>query len=385
MDDLSTVCPPAAAYLTAKFVAQYRQTLADLNIGAAPEDPGKKKAFDGSTSGEVLGVVFDSTSMTWHLPINKLVMLVSLLLEATKPEARLSLHDVEVLHGKLSHFMQHAPPLCLLTAEVLVFLRELLKENGLLMKGSAARSVKTFPVPFSMKHDLKTAAAIVRHTMTCPLPILEQLYGPCMDAYEVFTDASGHLISNPSMGIYVPPRLTESPLVASLAFPRSFLHAVDDFGQKGFNKTTILESLGYLAAICLDPMRFAEREMIFRIDNMAAVTALKKGHSRDDLATTIVRAARVVAAGIGASIFSTWERRRSSRGSQIADDLTHNRLTLLTPEEVESYIQLNRVSFPSPILQWMAKPCKDQALGRKVLVWLREQFPGLRILRPHPV
>ena len=93
------------------------------------------------------------------------------------------------------------------------------------------------------------------------------------------------MVANPSLGIFVPARLTEQPLVASLAFPGSFLLAEDALGHKVFDKTTSLESLGYLATLSLDPLRFREREVIFRIDNMAAVTSLSKGHSKDALAT----------------------------------------------------------------------------------------------------
>ena len=120
---------------------------------------------------------------------------------------------------------------------------------------------------------------------------------------------------------------------------------------------------------------------MFFIDNIATVLALERGYSRDPWATTI-RAARVVAAGIGCSLYDKWVRRRSCRGAVVADDLTHNLLTELSEEEVEAYLDLGQVSFPDPLLQWMSTPRPDQGLGRRCLVWLRNQYPGLKFLRP---
>ena len=106
VDDVSTVCPPRAVNQAKKFVKAYRYT---LNIGAASEDPAMLKAFDSNTSGEILGVWFNTVTMTWQLAPRKLNSLVNMLVTASKPSSCLSLHDVEVLHGKLVHIAQLAP------------------------------------------------------------------------------------------------------------------------------------------------------------------------------------------------------------------------------------------------------------------------------------
>ena len=77
-----------------------------------------------------------------------------------------------------------------------------------------------------------------------------------------------------------------------------------------------------------DPGRFEGGDKVFYIDNSATVFTVGKGYSKkDQWATTICRAARVVAAEIGASLFAQWSPRRSSRETRIADDLSHNLLT----------------------------------------------------------
>ena len=175
------------------------------------------------------------------------------------------------------------------------------------------------------------------------------------------------------------------PLVASLAFPRSFLNGMDEGNKKVHAKTTALEALGPLVTLMLDPLRFAEREVSFTIDNIATVLAIQRGYSRDSWTSTLVRAAKVLAAGIGVTLFATWEPRRSSRACRVADNLTHNMLDELSEEEVDAYIAFNTVTFLDPLLHWMTNPKPDQSLGRECLMWTRKQFPGLGFLRQQNV
>ena len=108
--------------------------------------------------------------------------------------------------------------------------------------------------------------------------------------------------------------------------------------------------------------------------------AFAKGYSKDEWTSTIVRAAREVCAALSASPFVEWERRRTSQGAIIADNLTHNILEELSEEEVRSYLRLGRVTFPRPILSWMASPGADRCLGTKVIKWMNYEHPALKVL-----
>ena len=109
---------------------------------------------------------------------------------------------------------------------------------------------------------------------------------------------------------------------------------------------------------------------------------LEKGRSKDAWATTLVRAARVVAASLGCTLFAEWEGRCSTRGSQIADDLTHNLVESLNNEELDSYLQGHHIEFPEPILQWMAEPDNDLTLGRRCISWIHKNFHVVHLLYP---
>ena len=77
--------------------------------------------------------------------------------------------------------------------------------------------------------------------------------------------------------------------------------------------------------------------------------------------------------------FVPWEERRSSHGSNIADNLTHNILEGLKQSEVDSYTSLVTVSFPDPVLVWMATPGPDRASGTKVTCWVFKEFRALKL------
>ena len=95
---------------------------------------------------------------------------------------------------------------------------------------------------------------------------------------------------------------------------------------------------------------------------------------------TIIRAARVVAAGLGCQLFSIWERRRSSIPSCIADDLTHNLFRELSSMEVEVLLTQGHVQFPQPILEWMSMPEVDPDLGTACLEWIKDNNYAVDLL-----
>ena len=382
VDDIPAVVPARSANALQAFVRTYREQLNHLNIGAAPADPERRKAFDGDTSGEVLGIRFDTISFTWHLPHDKIAILVSSLLRVASPGSTLTLHEVQVLHGRLNNFAQMSPPALLLIAQLIFMLQEIMEANN---SKQANKPSHSFAVHTSLQSDVATLAAIIADTICHPLPIAAPPNPPALCAIQVFTDASGHLLANPALGIYCPAQFMTPPFIASVPFPQSFLLKEDLQGKKAFRKTTTLEALGLLTPLCLDPLKFAEREVCVIIDNVATTIALHKGRSHDAWATTIIRAARVMAAGIGATLVTVWKPRRSCRPTRVADDLTHGLTIELTQSEVLSYLDLGVTAFPMPILHWMAKPGPDKSLGRQCLLWTRTHNPELTVLRPAQV
>ena len=376
VDDITAVVPDRREKALAKFVSTYRQELASLNIKAAPSDPDCTKAFDESRRGEILGVIFTTNTMTWSLGLRKCKKLADMLWLFSSRET-LSLHEAEVLVGEVDYFSQLAPPITLLSSSLREFLKNIMAAH--IASKRQNRNNTCLTTTRELQEVCKTIAAIVNDTAENPLPILLK---PSKDlqALPIFTDASGCLTSNPSIGILIEKLNRSQPLVASLRFPYKFLHSSDKHGHAICCKSTLLESLGYLATLLLCPHRLSGRSVSFNIDSTSAVSALKNGYSpSDELCTTIIRASRVVAASLHCDISSKWIPRRSNRQSIVADDLTHNLTASLNNEELDSYLTMCLVAFPLPILQWMDNPVEDHTLGRKCILWMNSYYPNLAL------
>ena len=111
IDDVPVVAPPNALAVLEKFTKTYKDQLSRLGIEYAPVDSEKRKAFDMETEGEVLGIVFNTTEMSWRLPGGKVALLIRDIVQMIKPGVLLSLNEVEIVHGKLCYFSQHCSPI----------------------------------------------------------------------------------------------------------------------------------------------------------------------------------------------------------------------------------------------------------------------------------
>ena len=268
IDDVPIVAPQNARDNIDKFVKGYKGQLSQLGIKYAPEDIERRKAFSPHTSGEMLGIWFDSVSMTWKLPDRKIVELINNIINAIKEGSRVSLNDIEIIFGKLNHIAQVCSPVKLLLGEILQFLQKVISGAP---DEAQFRYDKRFLIPDPMKHDLRTFLAIIWNTICHPLPIIEDNSPLSVGALHVYTDYSGQLITSPSLGVYVPAVASEAPLVCSLAYPRAFLLKQDEAGHKVFSKSTTLEALGFLVPLILDPTRFLGKLVLVLTDNAAAV------------------------------------------------------------------------------------------------------------------
>ena len=379
IDDVPIAVPWSAAEAADNFVKEYRHQLTKLNIKAAPIDPLCLKAFDKSQQGEVLGVLFDTVAMTWSFSAQKTAVMVSLLQRISLEGATINLHQAEQLMGLVTNFSQLARPVFTFVDELIHCLRTMLAIFESIP--TKDREEVEEEVPARLQDDCRLMTAIVQEAHRFALPILSASTPTPVTAIKIFTDVSGELKNNPSLGILVPQHGAHPPLVASLRLPDYFLISTDEGNHLTVHKTTLLESLSYLATLCIDPARWVGQELDYNVDNLASTLAVIRGRSKKDVwATTAVRAARVVAAGLGATIHTTWVRRCSSREATIADDLSHCRTAGLTGDELSAFLQQGHVRFPDPILRWMENPRPDPSLGVSCLQWIKTNNPHCRAL-----
>ena len=96
----------------------------------------------------------------------------------------------------------------------------------------------------------------------------------------------------------------------------------DDKGKYIGRKLTFLESVPVLATMVTMPTLVQGHQVVFHVDNAGTVSAFQKGHSRDPLTQTIIRATHLVMASLNSSVEVVKVKRCSDRGSVLSDLLS---------------------------------------------------------------
>ena len=382
--------PSCAKIHLDNFVKTYSEALSSLGIEAADNDPTCTKAFDCSTDGEVLGIRYNTVSFTWRIPHEKLYLLVQQTKSLATSE-RYSLRELEVVVGKLRYVAQLCPPLLrFLSSSVQVMKQHIIllspgrgdiptKERNQYIS-SQERDHRQFHPTEEMRVDLMMMTAILVDTYHYPLPIMDPEPAIPLHAVPIYTDASGNIGSStfPSLGIFFPP--FDGTHSAAFAIPFSTDFLLQRNGHSLIADTTsTLEALGLLVPLVIYPSRIAGRAVHFRIDNLAVVWAFRKKRSDDKLAETIVRAAEIVAGSLGSRLFVSWEPRRSSRSTIIADDLTHIDFSTCLEYDRKA-LTVAYEDFPPPISRWMEGAIHTRDLGHSIIKWMKSEYSHIEEL-----
>jgi hypothetical protein len=102
LDDVPVVSPKGSG-LTDRFVSRYRNVCTQLKIPLAPYCDRREKAFGPGTYGTVLGINFDSETLTWNLSAEKEAG-IQALIDQFLAKSSCTLLEAQKLHGKLSDF-----------------------------------------------------------------------------------------------------------------------------------------------------------------------------------------------------------------------------------------------------------------------------------------
>jgi hypothetical protein len=89
----------------------YRRTCKHINVEIADIDPKKEEAFENSTKGVVLGILFDTKNLTWALPkakLQEILALIFILLNAPATQLKI----LQQLLGKWESIYSTAKSFC---------------------------------------------------------------------------------------------------------------------------------------------------------------------------------------------------------------------------------------------------------------------------------
>ncbi len=322
LDDSPNVAP-ANSGIAERFAKEMRSFCEFINLPLAENSADNDKAFELQTRGIVLGIGFDSTSMTWFLPNAKADKVIKRCLDAVN-SSHLDLKQTQKLMGSVNDLAQMCPTLKFHKGSGNQFLSKFKGNENILLQ-----------VPKEMKADMLTAAKIA-DTARIGLPIADVSVAPPLSALTFYTDAAGASY-NIQNGRKVFPDQQDRGVAcvagesvdkiwawSRLTWPKSLLTELKDERGKLFGcKSTTLESIGLLIPFIAFPSMVKGAHLVFKVDNIAVYYGWHSGYVKfDSTATEVLRAVHYLSASMGASVYVDHVPRVSNEMAKLADELS---------------------------------------------------------------
>lgn len=372
LDDM-TVVSPAGTGMSETYRNAYHNICSEVNIPLASPCPAREKAFSCQTSGRILGTWFDTDTLSWSYPEDKMVPMVRDLLE-TMDMATCDLRHLQSIMGLINDVSQLCPFLKGFRKPLLVFLASF-----------EDREDVTLAIPPQAKADLLTCTKIVM-AAGAGLPLAARPTAPALNAIRFTSDAAGAIMATQDgRKVTVPSSKAigaasicmdsrDNPSFACrITWPIEFLNqARDSKGSLFGAKSTCLETIGAILPFLAAPQLVAGRHVVLELDNIAVLFAWEKRQAKDDLeASMFIRALHLITSFLACQVHIQHLPRKSTRAAIMADELSR--------EESTSSILERRISsletlLHSPALKdWLANPAVDWDLPNALLAEVENQ------------
>jgi hypothetical protein len=320
----------------------------------------------------VLGINFDSETLTWSLGADKEAGIQCLINEFLE-KSTCTLLEAQKLHGKLSDFS--------LSCDFMLGFRFHLVE--LLGKfGAEGNPEERRFVSLALKDDLwvwKKAVATAR----LGLPLRDVTDLPPIDVLTFVSDAAGAslewingesrntTISGDRGAAAVRYKGEHIAWVGEVRWPDRLMKGQKNRKGKYFgSKSTTLETVGLLIPIIMEPRTLLGQYIILEVDNIAVVYAWRKKYCGNDPETSLlIRCLHVLEAFLECKIYVRHLRRMSNPIASIADGLT--RKATMTTELMETIGDVPWRTLEGPLADWLNDPVLDWDLPLKIVKYVQ--------------
>jgi hypothetical protein len=373
LDDVPVVTP-ATSEAGLVFAEVYSGICAQIGASLAPQCPNLEKAFSDSTQGTVLGIRFDTDSLTWSISKEKKCKILDRIRGPIMGH-HIGLNDLQKLIGSLNDVGQMCPFLRGFRQPLHSFLVSLKDDKEVML-----------PAPPEVKKDLRIWA-VAMETAAAGLPIPSRPSHHLPSAIVFVSDASGAQF-NKCQGRFVTipfdgergaasiNAIEEDDLwfYASVTFPKSFLLEARDSSDHAYGcKSSTLEAIGLILPFLGCPALLIGREVSLLTDNEALVHGWPKRRVPHDTSASIfLRALHMIAAFLGASVEVRHLPRVSTPSAELADALTRSTTTLECHRQTVSSAPPVRI--PQALYDWLQSPSEDWNLSYGLLSHVQAQF-----------
>jgi hypothetical protein len=366
LDDVPSVAPAGSPW-NHIFSSTYSRICEELEIPLAKPCPRNEKAFINQTEGRVLGIWFDTKSMTWSYPEDKAIPLawdIKSILGSRSCRLR---HFQKVL-GSINDVAQLCP-----------FLKGFRKPANDYMASFLDNTDLILPVPHQVLLDLLVCLKAIL-AASGGLPIAAKPTAPPSTHRRFTSDAAGAVMGT-FQGVRMAVSCPSYRGVASVGFgedgvlqfacrliwPDHFLNrARDGKGALFGSKSTTLEFIGLLLPFLTIPEQLTGHHVVLQVDNIAALFGWEDKQVKGDIAASIlVRALHLIEAYLACRIHVAHLPRMSSDPGELADHLSREETTSKAEDREAKKVEVTLAS-PS-LLTWLEDPKEDWQLALNIL------------------
>jgi hypothetical protein len=349
VDDVPVVGSEGSGHCE-QFSEAYKTLCMELNVGLAKDCPLSDKAFTCQKRGKVLGVMFDSSDLTWRLSDSKVSKAVSSISKVYHSE-KSTLREWQRLMGRLNDVSQMCS-----------FMKVFKQPINKCISDIPSDAPPECDVVVSA--DAKNDLLVWYGFLTSPhkwLPIEENRLTPPIWHKEFVSDAAGlcesaDLRTGPGCGNVGFKEDGRIIFAHQMIWPAEFISsAIDEKGVRFGDKTTTLESIGLLMPMIVSPELFINSHVVLKVDCLGTVFGMENRCSRGDMSASVfIRAAYLIAAYLGCTIYVEHLPRKSDWGAEVADRLSRMSTTTLQDRKLLSAFKGS--SLPGCLLSWLANP-----------------------------
>ena len=357
LDDVPFVSPANKSWCL-DFSQLYVEICEQANVPIVTTCPRNEKAFCNSTNGKVLGILFETNSMSWSLPETKrekALIAIEIILND-----EISILNFQKLMGRLNDIALMCPFMQGFKFPLNCVLSDLLNSTGKKVELSdAARKDLTVWKNFLLDNVkwLPIAPKFTNSPLSCK-SFSSDAAGKSANSTNKGKIGCGNVGFNPDGTINFAVQLFWSNEVISLYR--------DEKGSQLGSKTTTLEFLGVLLPFILIPKELCNQHIVVKVDNIGCFFGwVNKYVTGDRMASILVKAMHLICSYLGSQIHIEHLPRDSTWDSKLVDRLSREKSTTRQDKRLLDSFESQRI--PVCLEKWMNKPEENWDLANQLL------------------
>jgi hypothetical protein len=365
LDDVPFVCKENCDW-GHSFASVYKKICKDTGVVLAPDCKNFEKAFSCSKFGKVLGIFFNTETLSWRLPVEKANKYKDLVFNFTRKNTA-TLKEMQNLMGCLNHVAQMCPFLLCFRFNLNKILASL-SIPGPVEETISSEAKQELFVWFNFLNDNENW-----------FPICPPVNHPPLCTKTFVSDAAGF----PKHGIWIGnigcasiglDECSDTFFAHQLWWPKNFICSkTDSKGTRFGDKTATLEQIGILIPLLTIPEKLVNQHVVFRTDNLACVYGHANKYMKgDSCASILIRTVHLISACLGSTFHVLHTKRRSDWESETVDNLSRESTTGFLEKRILQRQQAH--SLPSAFLEWLDNPIDDWDLPNKLLNIVNERI-----------